>query len=55
MSLFIGSLSFGDAALMDAVRLGVLSGSLVSGLIGFTVLRLSSNPAAEEDAQPAQS
>lgn len=55
MSLFIGSLSFGDAALMDAVRLGVLSGSLVSGLIGFTVLRLSSNPAADEDAQPAQS
>ncbi|MGR3709829.1 MAG: Na+/H+ antiporter NhaA [Alterinioella nitratireducens] len=55
MSLFIGSLSFGDAALMDAVRLGVLSGSLVSGLIGFTVLRLSSNPAAEDDAQPAQS
>ena len=55
MSLFIGSLSFGDAALMDAVRLGVLSGSLVSGLIGFTVLRLSSNPAVEDDAQPAQS
>ncbi|MGR3638795.1 Na+/H+ antiporter NhaA [Alterinioella nitratireducens] len=55
MSLFIGSLSFGDAALMDAVRLGVLSGSLVSGLIGFTVLRLSSNPAADEDAQPVQS
>ncbi len=38
MSLFIGSLSFEDAASMNAVRLGVLSGSVVSALLGYGVL-----------------
>lgn len=52
MSLFIGSLSFADPAMMDAVRLGVLSGSLVSGLLGYAVLRFSSAP-AEDTAAPA--
>ncbi|SFR34559.1 sodium/proton antiporter, NhaA family [Yoonia tamlensis] len=41
MSLFIGSLSFDDAALMNQVRLGVLSGSLVSGVLGYAVLMLA--------------
>jgi NhaA family Na+:H+ antiporter len=41
MSLFIGSLNFEADAQMNAVRLGVLTGSLVSALIGFTVLRLA--------------
>jgi NhaA family Na+:H+ antiporter len=39
MSLFIGSLAFGNDETMNAVRLGVLTGSLFSGLLGFTVLR----------------
>ncbi len=38
MSLFIGSLSFDDPALMNAVRMGVLSGSLVSAVLGYSVL-----------------
>ncbi|SMX28975.1 Na(+)/H(+) antiporter NhaA [Pelagimonas phthalicica] len=41
MSLFIGSLSFADPELMNHVRLGVLLGSLVSGVIGYAALRLS--------------
>ena len=41
MSLFIGSLSFADAAQMNAVRLGVLSGSLVSAILGYGVLLLA--------------
>jgi len=49
MSLFIGSLSFGDPELMNAVRVGVLSGSLVSGVIGFAVLRLTAS--VEEDEE----
>ncbi len=40
MSLFIGALSFSDAELMNQVRLGVLSGSLASALLGYGVLRL---------------
>jgi NhaA family Na+:H+ antiporter len=53
MSLFIGSLSFGDPELMNAVRLGVLSGSLISGVVGFAVLRMSAT-AQEEEAVPAE-
>jgi NhaA family Na+:H+ antiporter len=42
MSLFIGSLSFNDPELMNQVRLGVLSGSLVSGLLGYGILMVAS-------------
>ena len=41
MSLFIGGLSFADAALMNEVRIGVLGGSLISAVVGFTVLMLA--------------
>ncbi len=40
MSLFIGGLAFSDAGQMDAVKMGVLSGSLASALIGLAVLAL---------------
>ena len=42
MSLFIGTLSFSDATLMNSVRLGVLTGSAISAVLGFTVLRMAS-------------
>ncbi|MCC5791033.1 MAG: Na+/H+ antiporter NhaA [Legionellaceae bacterium] len=43
MSLFIGSLAFqrGDLQLMNMVKIGVLIGSLCSGLLGYLVLRAS--------------
>ena len=42
MSLFIGGLAFpGDDAMMDAVKIGVLAGSLLSAIIGFLVLRFA--------------
>lgn len=41
MSLFIGTLAFTDPGHAAAVRVGVLSGSLLSGLAGFVVLRRS--------------
>ncbi|WP_372605456.1 Na+/H+ antiporter NhaA, partial [Actibacterium sp.] len=49
MSLFIGSLSFADQSLMNEVRLGVLSGSVISALLGFAVLRLT----GQRDEAPA--
>ncbi len=55
MSLFIGGLSFADAELMNQVRLGVLSGSLVSAIVGFTVLYLAGSTEENEvnsDAEP---
>ena len=39
MSLFIGGLSFGEGAEMDAVRLGVLVASGFAGVAGFALLR----------------
>ncbi|MBR9808471.1 MAG: Na+/H+ antiporter NhaA [Alphaproteobacteria bacterium] len=41
MSLFIGGLAFSGAAELDQVRLGVLMGSIASGLLGYAVLRLA--------------
>ena len=41
MSLFIGGLAFADPLLMDEVKIGVLGGSLLSALAGFTLLRLA--------------
>ncbi|MEN9062416.1 Na+/H+ antiporter NhaA [Ponticoccus litoralis] len=54
MSLFIGSLSFDDQELMNGVRLGVLCGSLISGVTGFVALRLSSTEPAPAEVQAAQ-
>lgn len=39
MSLFIGNLAFADAARAEAVKLGVLSGSLIAAVAGLLLLR----------------
>ena len=45
MSLFIGALAFpAHPELADAAKLGVLSGSAISALAGFAMLRLTSRP-----------
>ncbi|WCM26702.1 Na+/H+ antiporter NhaA [Sphingomonas sp. QA11] len=42
MSLFIGGLAFpGNAAIMDEVKIGVLTGSILSAVVGFVVLYLA--------------
>ena len=41
MSLFIGGLAFGDPQHNDAVKVGVLMGSMASALAGWVVLRLA--------------
>lgn len=47
MSLFIGNLAFaGSAALIDEVKIGVLAGSIIAGVLGMLILRFSSSPAA---------
>jgi len=51
MSLFIGNLAFADPALVDAVKLGVLSGSTVAALAGYFLLRsaLPQRPAIPDE------
>jgi len=41
MSLFIGTLAFGDESLLAQVRLGVLDASILSALGGAVVLKLA--------------
>lgn len=56
MSLFIGLLAFaGQDALIDAAKIGILSGSAVSAVLGFVVLRLTTTHTdAECDDQGCQ-
>lgn len=42
VALFVTSLSFTDPALADAAKVGILAGSLVAGVAGYTVLRATS-------------
>lgn len=38
VSLFIAGLAFNDGAILDAAKLGILTGSLISGVVGSAVL-----------------
>ena len=42
MSLFIAGLAFADPALLDLSKIGVLTGSLLSGIVGFVYLKIKS-------------
>jgi NhaA family Na+:H+ antiporter len=41
MSLFINSLAFTDVVLINSAKMGILFGSLIAGVIGYTVIRLT--------------
>lgn len=48
MSLFIGALAFaGSPAIQDAVKLGILAGSLAAGFAGWGLLRAAPQPTLE--------
>ena len=43
MSLFVSGLAFaGNALLIEEAKIGILMGSLLSSVVGFTILRLTS-------------
>ena len=48
MSLFIGALAFTDPAAVDATKIGVLTGSLLSAVAGFLLLRASGQAATPD-------
>ena len=47
MCLYIASLAFDTEAQEDAAKIGVLVGSLLSGLVGYVALRSASRQSAE--------
>ena len=44
MSIFIANLGFGDGDNLHDAKIGVLAGSLVAGVVGFTLLRAFTSP-----------
>jgi NhaA family Na+:H+ antiporter len=50
MSLFIGTLAFDGDEMLNAVRLGVIMGSVASGIVGYIVLRISCKEPAQATA-----
>lgn len=48
MSLFIATLAFGGTPLLDSAKVGILAGSIVSGLVGAVVVRRSVISSAEK-------
>ena len=55
MSLFIGSLAFGDPEHAAGIRLGVFLGSTLSGLCGYLLLRaVGGRKTAGDTAGPAK-
>lgn len=46
MSLFINSLAFTDKALIDSAKIGILAGSLISGMLAYFALQFSLNKKA---------
>ena len=50
MSLFIGALAFpDDPARIDAAKIGILAGSLLSALVGYVILRFAEPVTVSED------
>ena len=54
MSLFIGTLAFSDPEHAAAVRIGVLTGSFLSAIVGAIVLRLALPQSTPAPAKPVQ-
>ena len=50
MSLFVGSLAFGEGPRLEAAKIGILAASLVAGLVGWGLLRTNSAPATPDGA-----
>ena len=48
VALFVTSLSFDDAAVTDAAKVGILFGSAIAGIVGYTLLRTAPAAAVPE-------
>lgn len=49
MSMFISSLAFQDAVMLNHAKIGILVGSLLSGVAGYLILRRTLEPQPEEE------
>lgn len=54
MSLFIANLAFGSGSLLDSAKIGILSASVIAGIVGWSLLRRRPKANAEEDGVVSQ-
>ncbi|WP_128891958.1 Na+/H+ antiporter NhaA [Erythrobacter sp. HKB08] len=53
MSLFISGLAFtGDRTLIDEAKIGILGGSLISAILGYVILRMTTSHPEEVEPEP---
>ena len=51
MSLFISGLAFDNDLLIDEAKIGILGGSLISAIFGYSVLRLTTTHPDEKPVE----
>jgi NhaA family Na+:H+ antiporter len=51
MSMFISSLAYKDAGLLNHAKIGILMGSLVAGLLGYMILKYTLKPQIEDKSE----
>jgi Na+:H+ antiporter, NhaA family len=44
MSLFISDLAFAESSLLDVAKVGILTASLIAGIVGWSIIRRTSAP-----------
>jgi Na+:H+ antiporter, NhaA family len=54
VSLFIAALAFGEPAVLDSAKIGILFASIIAGVLGYLLLRWVSPAAAPERRQAAR-
>ena len=52
MSLFIANLAFGDPVVLDQAKIGIFAASLLSGVLGWGLLRRTSPAAPSPEREP---
>ena len=54
MSLFISDLAFAEGPLLDVAKLGILTASIIAGIMGWSIIRITSAPrtGGEEEEHP---
>jgi NhaA family Na+:H+ antiporter len=44
MSLFISDLAFAEGSLLDVAKVGILTASLIAGIVGWSIIRITNAP-----------
>jgi NhaA family Na+:H+ antiporter len=54
MSLFISDLAFAEGSLLDVAKVGILVASLIAGIAGWSIIRITNAPSTsgEGEAHP---